>query len=136
MALPIESPNRYKAMKPFSVAVVGIVVGCSAVRPKSTPKEVRSFLFCLRFQSAGAFSSLTSSPFFFYKSVGVGVCSGFWANLSEYFCCCRRLLGKQSSFGYGKVYKPYKLSTFAPAIQYIIHLSISTYRFDISCSKF
>ena len=77
MALPIESPNRYKAMKPFSVAVVGIVVGCSAVRPKSTPKEVRSFLFCLRFQSAGAFSSLTS-PFFFYRSVGVGVCSGFW----------------------------------------------------------
>ena len=135
MALPIESPNRYKAMKPFSVAVVGIVVGCSAVRPKSTPKEVRSFLFCLRFQSAGAFSSLTSSPFFFYRSVGVGVCSGFWANLSEYFCC-RRLLGKQSLFGYGKVYKPYKMSTFAPAIQYIIHLSILTCRFEISCSKF
>ena len=90
MALPIESPNRYKAMKPFSVAVVGIVVGCSAVRPKSTPKEVRSFLFCLRFQSAGAFSSLTS-PFFFYRSVGVG--AGFWANFGNlYFCCyCRNI---------------------------------------------
>ena len=99
MALPIESPNRYKAMKPFSVAVVGIVVGCSAVRPKSTPKEVRSFLFCLRFQSAGAFSSLTSSPFFFYRSVGVG--SGFWANLSEYFCC-RRYIPASACIGQTK----------------------------------